>query len=311
MGHFVDGAIAGQDTPRRIVGIGDVVGRVVVRVAHGDSRAAGQEERLGEAEDGLPVEIPARDVDESFGNGAGQAGGGEHIAAEIVGVRVKSEEMDIFGQGEGVFDDKVLVTGRNVERAIVLELQQNGKAGGGLGCEVDADRGLDGFEFAGRLKVSVEDKIVARIEAKRVAGRFDDGSTAWLPKKKVAIRIESFGFDLQFHAGKTAAGRFFVATGRLGTVHEEIGVMDQSLVARMDFNGFDETGRGDGGAENKVPIDVAAAGGNFKGSGRMEDEIGLAELPAGSEMGRRREIVVVSFGSAGVKPFLEQRDFCV
>jgi hypothetical protein len=55
----------------------------------------------------------------------------------------------------------------------------------------------------------------------------------------MAIWIEGFGFDLQFHAGKAAAGRFFLAASRLRAVDKKVGVMDQTFVAGMNFDGFD------------------------------------------------------------------------
>jgi len=309
--HFVYRTIAGENALWRVVGIGDIPGRVVIGIAHGDDSAAWKRERLSQPEYGLPVEVPARDVDKSFGCGAGELRCSEHIAAEIVGMRVESEELDVPRKSEGIFDHELWIAGRNIERAIVFELQKNGKVSGRFAGEINADGGLDGFGFAGRLEMRVEDEIVAGVETEGEPGRFNDRGAAWLPKKKMAIGVEGFGFDLQLHTGEAAAGRFFLAAGGLGAVHKEIGVMYEALVARMDFDGFDETGSAEGGSENKIPVDIAAAGGNFKRSGGVEDEIGLTELPAGSEMRSGRNVASVAFGSAAVEPFLEECDFGV
>jgi len=64
--HFVDGTIAGEDALRRVVGIGDIAGRVVIGIAHGDDSAAWKPEWLSQTEYRLPVEVPARDVDKRF-----------------------------------------------------------------------------------------------------------------------------------------------------------------------------------------------------------------------------------------------------
>jgi len=54
----------------------------------------------------------------------------------------------------------------------------------------------------------------------------------------MAVGIERFGFDLQFHAGKTAAGKFFLAASRLRAIDDQICVMNEAAFTRMDFDGL-------------------------------------------------------------------------
>lgn len=224
-------------------------------------------------------------------------------------MRIDREKKNRFGKSEFVGDDEIGVIGRNVELAIVFELEQKRK----LCCrhigEIDADGRLDFFGLAGRLKVSVQDEIVAGIEAKSHACRLGLENRSRLPEKEMAVGIERFGFDLQLHAGKAGAWGFFLPPRGLGTVDDEVCVMDETALAGANLNRFDPSCFFDGRVKNEIPIDVAAAGGNFEGRFGAKDQIRLAELPAGIEVGSRREVGGGTFGHAGINPFLKQGNF--
>src|SRR5262249_60807131 len=79
----------------------------------------------------------------------------------------------------------------------------------------------------------------------------------------------------------------------------------------MDFDGFDETCGIDGRAEDKIPVDVAAAGGNGEGRSGVQNQVGLAKLPAGTEFRHGREIGGGGPRGSRVDPSFRKRKFLV
>ncbi len=53
--HFIGGLVAGNDASRRLVGVADVHGRIIVAVAHRDDRPLREHDRLAVVVDGLPI----------------------------------------------------------------------------------------------------------------------------------------------------------------------------------------------------------------------------------------------------------------
>ena len=100
MGHFVDAAVAAADALRRMMGIGEVAGAVVVDVAHGDDGVLGKKDLLGVIENGLPVQIPTRNINERFCGAVGKRGGGGQFPSQIVSVGIDGQEIDIDGHGK-------------------------------------------------------------------------------------------------------------------------------------------------------------------------------------------------------------------
>jgi len=309
MSHFVAGAIAGDDALRRRVGIGEIVRGIVIEVAHGDGGAGRKVDGLDVGGNCLPVQIPAWDVDEGFCFAGWKSSDSKHVATEIVRVRVDREERDRLGKSEFIGDDKILFTGGNVQFAIVFELKEKREFRCGFVREIDADGWLNFFGFAGRLQVSVENQVVARIETEGHVVRFGLDNGSGLPKKEMAVGIERFGFDLQFHAGETAAGGFFLAASGLRAIDDEICMMNEAAFTGMDFDGFNPACGRDRRAKNKIPIDVAAAGGNFVGRIGMKNQIRLAELPTGVEAGSGRQVGGVTFQHSAGNPFSKERNF--
>src|SRR5215471_818736 len=86
--HFVYGAVSRSNQLWRIIGIGNVVAGVVVSVAHDDCGAAWKRFGFSEAEHGLPVQVPARNVYQFFLGVVRETGDCEHIAAKIMRVRI-------------------------------------------------------------------------------------------------------------------------------------------------------------------------------------------------------------------------------
>src|SRR5262249_25132079 len=193
--------------------------------------------------------------------------------------------------------------------AVVFDLQQNRETRRGLPGEVDPNCGLHRLRFAGGLQVRIEDQIVFRIKTKREPRWLYNGRAAWLPKEKVAVGIERLGLDLQFHSGEATAGRAFLAARRLSAVYKKIGVMHKALVAGMDFDGLYEARGIYRRAENEIPIDVAAAGGNGERCLRLQNQIGSTKLPAGTVAWIRRSFCRIALRHAGVHPLREEAYF--
>src|SRR5215475_648496 len=85
--------------------------------------------------------------------------------------------------------------------------------------------------------------------------------------------------------------------------------MNKAALARANFNSFDVAGFFERDAENEVPIDVAAAGGNFEGRISAKNQIWLAKLPTRVEFWDGRKAGGRAFGHFGFDPFLEKRYF--
>src|SRR5713226_3844954 len=95
---------------------------------------------------------------------------------------------------------------RNIQQAIVFELQENRMLSGGLVREIQTESGLNRFRLSGRLQMSVENQVRVLVQAQRHAVGLDIGNRAGLPKQEMTIGIKDFGFDGQFHAGEASAG---------------------------------------------------------------------------------------------------------
>src|SRR5262249_46277952 len=85
--------------------------------------------------------------------------------------------------------------------------------------------------------------------------------------------------------------------------------MNEAALAGTNFDSFDVTRFFERDPEDEIPIDVAAAWGNFERRIRANDEIRLAELPAGIEFRCRRKISGGSFRHSSLDPFLKQGNF--
>ncbi len=144
----------------------------------------------------------------------------QHVLSKIVGVRINLQQLDADGKRELIAHHKVFLPRRNIQLLIAFELQQHGKLRGRLRREIQPDAGLDRFRFADGLQMRVQYQIISGIKPQRHSGGFRGDQRTGLPEKKMAVGIELFGFDLQFHAGESVAGSGFLAARGIGAVHE-------------------------------------------------------------------------------------------
>ena len=107
--------------------------------------------------DGLPVDVPIGDANQPAASAVGQHGPGFHQLADVVRVRIDGEHVDVDGQRERIGDGEGAIAGRDVDRAIMLELHEHGEAGGRVLGEVEPDFGLHGFRLAGGLQMQIDD----------------------------------------------------------------------------------------------------------------------------------------------------------
>ena len=124
--HLVLGPVAGAHTFRWLVRVAHVQGGVVEAPAHGEHGAPGKEERLLEPIDGLPVHVPVPDVDEPFAPAVGKGRVALRLPAEVVRVGVHRQDLHVHGQGQLVGHHDVAGARGQIDRAIVLELQEHG-----------------------------------------------------------------------------------------------------------------------------------------------------------------------------------------
>src|SRR6516165_4606403 len=104
---------------------------------------------------------------------------------------------------------------------------------------------------------------------------------------------------------------FFLSARGMQAVDQDIGVMHDAFFPGANFDGANPARGLEIGGENEVPVAVGAAGGKLVGLARTKDDVGLAELPSGSELGGRGEVAGVSFGQAFVGPGLKKSDLLV
>ncbi len=286
MAHLVGRAVARHHPPRRMTRVADVAFRVVVRDAHVEDGAAGQEERMGERVHGLPGEVPVADPDQPFLRAVGQGGEALHVLADVVRVRVDGEDLGIDGQRVLVGHHEVGRTGRDVDGPVVLELEEHGEPRRRRLGEVEADDGADHFRLARRLEVQVEDEVGVLVDGPGHAFGLGDRGRAGLPEQEMAAR-------------------------GAGAIQQDVRVMHHALVARAQLHGAHVARAVHGRVHHEIAEHVRAFRGHRVGLRHFEHEIGRAELPSRGEGGGR--------GSGGGRPLrrafggpaLDERDLLV
>ena len=193
MAHLVGRFIAGYYAPRRLVWIANIILGIVVGVPHGKHRSLRKEHGFGVAVNRLPVEIPVFNADQPFPFTVRKSRKSFQILTEIVSVRIDTEDIHIDWQRVIVRNKEVFVPGRNIDCAVVFQLQQHRMLGGRLVGEVKADTRLNGFRLAGGTQVHVQHQVIAGIKAPRHVRRFFRQNRAGLPEEEMAIGIKFVG----------------------------------------------------------------------------------------------------------------------
>src|ERR1700737_4049522 len=100
----------------------------------------------------------------------------------------------------------------------------------------------------------------------------------------MAVGVEDLGFDGELHSTETRAGFFFLMSRGLPAVDQDIGVMNQALVAGPDLDGLQPASAVDRSAKDKVPESIRAVRGQQERFLGFDDYIRVAELPAFDEL---------------------------
>src|ERR1035441_246189 len=132
----------------------------------------------------------ALDVDQSLLRSVGPLGGRQDVLAQVVRVRIDTHQVNIDRQLELVGDHKVLCPCWDVERAIVLHLQQHGIDGSRLVGEIQPDARLNSLWLARSEEMRVEHQVGALVQPQRHAVGLVRRDGTRLPEKKVAVGIE-------------------------------------------------------------------------------------------------------------------------
>ena len=222
---------------------------------------------------------------------------------------IDPEHVDVDGQVVVIGDDEVALSGRNVDGAVVLELEEHRELRGGLVREVEAHGGPDPLRLARRLQVHVENEVRALVQPPGHAGRLRYRGRPRLPEQEVAVGLEAVRLQLHVHAREADAGIARVAPARgAGGVDEHIGVVDDLLVSRPQLQGPHIVHALAGNGKDEVAEYVAAFGRERVRLAHLDDQVWRAELPAFGEAGRGRRLGGRTFGRAFADPALEERD---
>ena len=212
--------------------------RIVIHVAKTDDGALRQQNRFGIAIDGLPVQVPVRNMNQRLLRTVRQSSEGLNIFAEIMRMRIDREKINIDGKREVIGDQEIFVAGRNVKFGIILQLEQHGQLGCGMRREIKADARLNHSGFTGGLQVRIENKICAFIqsEAPFLPAQGKEQCLASRKASDCRDRRPVTRYGSPFH--QTGAGRGFAPSRRSFAVDQNIGVMHETFIAGTNFDCF-------------------------------------------------------------------------
>ena len=150
----------------------------------------------------------------------------------------------------------------------------------------------------------VEHQVGAFVQTQRHAVRLVVHNGSGLPEKKVAVGIEHFRLNPDFHSAEAAARVFLHAARRLVAVDQNVGVMHQALVARTDLDRPHPSRLVDRDRQNEIPVLIDAARRQHVRLLRLHDQVGLSQLPAFDELRLGRKIRRLAFQHALRRPTL-------
>ena len=152
-------------------------------------------------------------------------------------MRIDGQNVGIERQLEIVGDSEIAHACRDIERLIVLQLNQQREFGLGFVGEIQADGRPHFFRFAGRLQVDIEHQFVAWVETPCESIGLDVRRAPRFPKQEIAVGIERAAADDEVHAGKALPRRRFLQVRRSRAIDQQIGMMHHARLARFDLDG--------------------------------------------------------------------------
>ena len=146
--------------------------------------------------------------------------------------------------------------------------------------------------------MSVQDQIGVFVEADGHSVRFHVRCRTRLPEQKMAVGIEYLRLNSQFHSAESRPRLLFLQASGLPAIHQHVGVVHESFVARADFDGFQPVRSIDRGPKNKIPVGVRAAAGSSNGSVAWTTTSGLPSCQPSTNCG----LAGKSAGSPSIAP---------
>ena len=170
-----------------------------------------------------------------------------------------AEHLDVDGQRVVVGDFERPVPGRNVDGAVVLELQQHRVPGRWRMVEIQADHGPDHHRLARRLEVQVEDEVGIGIQPPRHAFGLAHRRRPRLPEEEVAVGLEAIGLQDDVHAAEPGprVARVLPPRGPRA-VEEDVGVMHDRLLSGTQLERLHVARTGHGRGDDEVAEHVGA-----------------------------------------------------
>ena len=167
--HLVLGLVAEADRERR-VGVRRVVGRVVEVRDDFDHGAFGHLDRVGQLVPGLPVEVPATDLEQRLFPAVGPVRHVLEVPSAIVHVRREGQDLAVLPEAVARPQLVVLGAGRDLE-VLVDDPEVGELLGDRTVREVQTDARDVALRRVGRVVVHVGDDVRALLEEAAGAGR--------------------------------------------------------------------------------------------------------------------------------------------
>src|SRR5207247_2250716 len=103
-------------------------------------------------------------------------------SAQVMRVRIHREHIEIGRNLQLVGDREITLASRDIERAIVLQLEEHREFRSRLAAEIESDGRLYRLRLADGFQVNVQYQVVARVEAPRHPRRLTPWRAAGLPE---------------------------------------------------------------------------------------------------------------------------------
>ena len=198
-------------------------------------------------------------------------------------MRIDGENVHIHRQYEVVAYREVRGARRDVQGAIVLQLQQHGILRSGLVGEVQSDRGLT----SSGLPVGCMWTFRTRSEPGSARQAMPSGSTHGVPpgfqNRKWLSGSKVSDSTLRSMPAKPAPGVFSCVRAERLRSNQYIRMMDGTCIAGAYLDSFDPARARNLQRQHEIPILIRSTGGQMIGGRRVDHQVRFAKLPARNE----------------------------
>ena len=155
----------------------------------------------------------------------------------------------------------------------------------------------------------VEDQVRPFVQEPGHAVGLDVGHGPRLPEEEMALRLEALGRNFEVHAAKSRLAVLSIeAARRLSPVDQNIGMVNDLLIARTDFDRPHVARARDRRRNDKIAVDIAATGLQGVRARHPDYNVRLSKLPALDERRGRGQIGPVALRCSLLHPSLEEND---